>query len=219
MGKTFIGAARALSAAALMMLAAAPAWAQALAQEAPSAAQPAPSAESDRLGVEMAHILMGGVDYKAILSQNIGELDQTFGQIKGRPEWADLFKQAFLEEVDQDRPAFDRIIGLAFAQYFTLDELRAGTAFLRGPGGAALAQIVADSSAGKPPGTLSPDVQREMTEAAQTPAGRSFFEKFGQIGPVMDKVQPDFVAAFLPGVFRRFGEKAEADEAARQAGR
>lgn len=217
MGMHLIGAARALAVASVLTLAA-PASAQPASGSTPSVEAPAAS-EADSLGIEMAHILMEDVDYKAILSQNINDLDQTFGQIKGRPEWSQMFKDAFLEEIDQDRPAFDRIIGLAFADFFTLDELRAGVKFLRGPGGAKLAEVVALSSSGKTPPALPPEVEREVAKAAQTPAGRSFFEKFGQIGPVMDKVQPDFVAAFLPGVFRRFGEKAGAAEAARQAAR
>lgn len=218
MGKTIFSATSALAAASALLLAG-PAWAEPAASSSPAAQAATTASEADRLGIEMAHILMEDVDYKAILSQNIGELDQTFGQIKGRPEWSQMFKDAFLEEIDQDRPAFDRIIGLAFSDFFTLDELRAGVTFLRGPGGAALAQVVAQASTGKEAPKIPPEVEREIAKAAQTPAGRSFFEKFGQIGPVMDKVQPDFVAAFLPGVFRRFGEKAEAGEAARQAAR
>ena len=46
--------------------------------------------------------------------------------------------------------------------------------------------------------------------------GRAFMEKFGKLGDILDKrAQREFAAILLPGVFRRFGEKAEAAERAR----
>ncbi len=211
MKRSLIAAACVL-AASVTLISATPA----MSDDAPAAAPAAQSPEAEQLGDEMAGLLMKDVDYGALLNGNMGDLDSSFAQLKGRPEWPDMFKQSVLEEIQADAPVFNRLIGHAFAGYFTLDELRSGVAFMRGPAGADLAKVVAEGALGHDV-KLSPATIDAIQTAARDPAVAAFFEKFGKIGTLLDGVKTDFVAAFLPGVFRRFGEKAGAAEAAREA--
>jgi hypothetical protein len=58
-------------------------------------------------------------------------------------------------------------------------------------------------------------VQRLLPQLTGTAAGRSFLGKVYNIKAALEGAQGDFAAAIIPGVFRRFGEKAEAAEAGR----
>ena len=50
-----------------------------------------------------------------------------------------------------------------------------------------------------------------------TPAGQSFAAKLQTINTVLDPVQIQVMATVMPGVMKRFGDKAEAAEVAKRA--
>ena len=50
-----------------------------------------------------------------------------------------------------------------------------------------------------------------------TPAGSSFVTKLQKIDDVMAPIQIEVIATVMPGVMKRFGEKAEAAEVSKRA--
>jgi hypothetical protein len=69
------------------------------------------------------------------------------------------------------------------------------------------------------PPASNPPCGGDCMKAMASPAGRSFMTKFGDLGAVMDKsFQSELIAIIAPGMFIRFGQKAQASERARAAG-
>lgn len=164
--------------------------------------------ESQRLSAEIAHDLIKNMDFQALMQKDLGEFDHMFDDIRNRPEWPRLMREAAMEESTQFGPAMERAMGRAFARYFTLEELRAGVEFMRGPGGDALSVAVREASAGRPTPPATPTLNRELQKLARRPAGRAFIEKFGNIGKVIDSVTPDLMAWFVLDLLHRFTDKA-----------
>jgi hypothetical protein len=172
------------------------------------------SAEAELLAQEMVRLLFSEVDFTDIVQREmVRDTSKLFDDVPGRPEWPRLMRESMLEEADAMKPLMSRLLGKAFARYFTPEELRVGVAFLRGPAGPELAAMVAASAANKPSKPLSNTVMREMGKLAKTPAGRAWAEKFGDLDKVMDGATNDFVATIFLDVMRRFIAKAEAAEA------
>jgi hypothetical protein len=172
----------------------------------------APSAEAEALGVEATHILYQEVDFRALAQGKMGDIDHIFDDIKDRPDWPRFMREAALEEMDQLRPTMERAVGKAFAKYFTLEELRAGVSFLRGPGGPGLAHVVAETAAGRPAPTMAPEVKSELEKLARRPAGHAFLEKFSKMDALMASVTPEVTPPLILGLLRRFTDKAQAAE-------
>lgn len=169
--------------------------------------------EADRLGRELSTIVFTAIDLRAAMIASTEKELGSMTELKdGRPEWPALFKESIVEEFDHDMPAIEAMLGKGFARYFTLDELRAGTVILADP---ALQQVMRDAAAGKPAPTKDPKLARETERLVGTPAGKRFLEKFGKIEGMLDGMTQDLIVEVLPGMLRRFGEKAEALEAAR----
>ena len=78
-----------------------------------------------------------------------------------------------------------------------------------------MSAIVAASAEGRPSPGMSPAGQRALAALDARPAGHSFLQKFGAMDALMSNVGVEFAARILPGVFIRFGQKAQAAEAAR----
>jgi hypothetical protein len=55
-------------------------------------------------------------------------------------------------------------------------------------------------------------VAKATDDLMNTPAGSSFVNKLQKIDDVMDPVQLQVMATVMPGVMKRFGEKADAAE-------
>jgi hypothetical protein len=112
--------------------------------------------------------------------------------------WKALFADAAWEEDLAERPQLQARFSQIFAANFTPQELAAGMDVLRA------------EAAGRP-GQLDPAVAAKVRASA---AGRSFMQKFGQVAPQFDDAAQAMQGDWIPGVFRRFGVKAESAAAA-----
>lgn len=135
------------------------------------------------------------------------------------------------EEFEHDGPAFERIVGRFFAQYFTIAELRAAVALYDGPYGkeiranmvgqaTAVATVLSGDTGAPPaePAKLSPGAQKALDDWKASRDGKSFTAKLGtgmEKHPAFKPMLMDLIAEYLPGAMRRVGEKTEAVEAAR----
>ena len=201
-------------ATALAWLPAAPASAQSVGAPAAMVATP----EARQLGTRLAHKLFSVIDFKALILQKSPDLASMFDSVKVRPEWPGLMKDALLEQFDHDMPVMERLVGDQFANTFTIGELRAGVAFLDGPAGPDFLALVAAGGRGGPRPTISKEGLRSMDRFIHTQDGASFMAKLGKMEPMIDAIQADYLAVFLPDLFISFGEKARAAEAARTTG-
>ena len=184
----------------------------AVALEAPAATSPSP--EAVRLSVEVAHRLLGRLDWESLLNRQ-GSLDAVgtqFDQLKVRPKWGEFARQAMVEEFAAGAPDMNDALGRVFARHFTLDELRAGVDLLRGPAGDALAQATADGAAGREIAPPSPATKAALRAAAARPAGAAFIQKIGHLDDVMPEADHAVGAAVALGWIRRFYAKAAAAE-------
>lgn len=127
-----------------------------------------------------------------------------------QPEWRGMLGSAFREEVGRDHDLIVVLVARAIAPRFTDEELKAGGAILSDP-----AVQTAIRNRGK--GSSAPQPSKATTRLMESPAGKAFMDKFADAGAFLQPVQDQMVIAILPGVFRNFGEKAEALETRRRA--
>lgn len=173
----------------------------------------AQGSEADRLGQEMSSIIFDAINFRDVMVKGVaGELGSMEDLAQGRPEWPGLLQQAIIEEFDHDMPAIKAMLGRGFARHFTVEELRAGVVILADPG---LQQIMKAAATDSPPPTPEPMMSRKVERLAQTPAGSSFLEKFGNIDAMLEGLSSELIVEVIPGTFRRFADKADALEAAR----
>lgn len=129
-------------------------------------------------------------------------------------EWVPLFQEAAAEEMARDRPRIVALMGADLGRNFTEAELEAGVKVMTSSGGRALFRAGVDGAATP---QLTRAQERELDAIYRTKAGRSFLEKLEKLQANMfDSATREIVRELLPGIFRRFGEKAEAYEAARR---
>lgn len=187
----------------------------ALAQTTPAVS--APSAEAIALGRETMSLLMSHVDFQTLLAASLQKVGQSFESLPGRPEWADLAGQAAREESEQISTIMEQRIGEQLARYYTLDELRAGVAFLRTPAGDAFARGVGAGSRHETAPPMSEDAKRGLANFARSPAGRAWLEKLRDIKSPLDAATGDMTADFTIGFLQHLLEHMEQSEAARRA--
>lgn len=183
-------------------MAAHPAWAQ--------------SDESRQLSREIVHKVLSAIPSDGLADSAAGGLNFLASDFPQRPEWKGFFAQALVEEFDADRPLIEQIVGDTIAQQVTAEELQAGIVMFRGAAGDDLARIVAATvrrQKAPPPG---PELDAAYRQLRSDPAGRRFADKLGQMDKLLKGATGDVVVALIPGVMRRFGEKAEAGERARR---
>ena len=192
------------------------ALAGAMALVSPAAAQ---AIADDQLGARFAHDIFGGMNMRAVFEKQMAAQTAGLNAFAVRPGWPDLFRQAIIDELESDMPVIERIVGRSFNQGFTPDELRAGISLFEGDQSAELMADFKAASEGQKPAPPSPALNRALGKMSQTPAGRGFMQKLGKMGDMVTSAKSDMVAAVMPGVFIRFGEKARAAEAAAEPGR
>ncbi len=224
------------SAAALTAMAGLLVAAPALAAPAPAPSAPAtaPVSESELLGRRLAHgflqdmgelkpmldlvMAMGESEMKKQASAKGGVGEKAYARFG---VWFKLAGDAAWEEFEHDRPAFEVIIGRFMAKRFTETELRAAVELFDGPYGkeirTSMMGSIASHNAGAP--TLTPAAGKAMSRFANSEAGSSFLAKMKDLDkdPAFEDAAFDAVAEWMPGVMRRWGEKAEAAEEARKA--
>jgi hypothetical protein len=190
-------------AAVLALAAAEPAVAQA-ARAATPAARP--------LQAQLAAKLLDFIDYKASVRARMAGSTLPPELLAVRPEWEGLWRQAMTEELDHDMPTIESMVGKALVTTFTDDEMKAGMQIVADP--ALKAIYLAAQSGAQPP---SVTVAKATDDLMNTPTGASFVAKLQKIDEVMSPVQIEVMATVMPGVMKRFGEKADAAEAQKRA--
>jgi hypothetical protein len=121
--------------------------------------------------------------------------------------------------MEHDRPQIDRLIAARIGPEFTLGELRIGVAAMDTPASMTFFKaIAAAKEAGKPSPDPSPEAVKTFQRLIKDKDGRSFLDKLTKFnsGMMKDLEQP-MAVEMVPGLLRRFGEKAEAAEARRKA--
>ncbi len=130
------------------------------------------------------------------------------GMFALQPQWRGMLGEAFRQQVARDRELIVTLVARAMAPNFTDEELKAGTAILNDPA------VQAGLRSG---GKNAPEPSKATRKLLDSAAGGGFMTKFASAGKFLDPVQNQFVVAVMPGVFRSFGEQAEALEIKRRA--
>jgi hypothetical protein len=134
--------------------------------------------------------------------------------LTGLPEdWRPLMKQAAVDELAHDKPVMYAIFGRQLAAKLTDGQLAAGTALVAD---ARVVAFFAAAASGQPAPALSKADQRDLERLTKSPDARSFAEALKGSGADLEGAKDELVREFVPGFFRRFGELAEAAEAARR---
>lgn len=191
----------------------------ALAFALPVAAQSqAPATEFETLSTQLGHDIMAATDFRGAMVRAVpAAFEGKLNEFKSRPEWAGMLEQAAVEEIDHDLPAYERMVGLAMTKGFSIEDLRATMAFFRQPGGKALLTMMADGAADRPLTKPSREASKGLQRFFATPAGRKLEARLGEVEAVLAPLQQDIAVELVPGMFRRFADKAEAGELARRA--
>jgi hypothetical protein len=174
----------------------------------------APTSEAERLGAQLAGVLLDAIDLKGALRQGMSRGAEGFAMFKSRPEWRTMLLEAMAEEFAAKRTQIAAVIGRSLARKLSEGELRAGVALLTSPG---VADYIAEAArkggeAGEPPAA----VQRAMQRTVRTAEGRDFLQKFSRADEMLTPEDQEAAAIIVvPGAFQRFGQRAEAAEAAR----
>jgi hypothetical protein len=116
------------------------------------------------------------------------------------------------EELDHDMPTIESMVGQALVNTFSDDEMKAGLQIVADP--ALKAIYLAAQNGAQPPQVT---VAKSTDDLMNTPTGSSFVTKLQKIDDVMDPVQLQVMATVMPGVMKRFGEKADAAEVQKRA--
>jgi hypothetical protein len=181
-----------------------------IAAAAPQAAL-AQSPEAEALGRQVAHSIFQAVSLEGLVAAAAKEMG-AFDEIKSRPNWSRYLLEAMREEFEHDMPAIEGLIGHTLAREMTVDELKAGLIIMSDP--AVQRAIKAESEGTKT--AEEPVPQRAAERAMGSAAGRSFLRKFEGFEKLLEPTQDDLIAEIIPGAFRRFADKVEADEVRRK---
>jgi hypothetical protein len=178
----------------------------------PAAAVAAPAPPAGSLQTQLAAKLLDFIDYKAGVRARMTGSSLPPELVAVRPEWEGMWKQAMGEELDHDMPTIESMVGQALVKTFSDDEMKAGLQIVSDP---ALKAIYLAAQSGAQPPQVS--VAKATRDLMNTPSGSSFVSKLQNIDAVMDPVQIEVMATVMPGVMKRFGEKADAAEVQKRA--
>jgi hypothetical protein len=164
------------------------------------------------LQAQLAAKLLDFIDYKAGVRARMTGSTLPPQLLAIRPEWEGLWRQAMTEELDHDMPTIESMVGQALVNTFTDDEMKAGLQIVADP--ALKAIYLAAQNGAQPPQVT---VAKATDDLMNTPTGSSFVAKLQKIDDVMDPVQLQVMATVMPGVMKRFGEKADSAEVQKRA--
>lgn len=196
----------ALIAAALLALAT-----PALGQTAKAPARAAP-ASGPRLDLQLAARLLDFIEYRNAVRRGMEGSTLPTELVAIRPDWTPMFKTAMDEELDHDMPVIESMLASGLRSTFTDDEIKAGIQIVSDKG---LKAIYTAAQNGAPPPPV--EMSKATEDLLSTPAGQSFAAKLQTINTVLDPVQIEVMATVMPGVMKRFGDKAEAAEVQKRA--
>jgi hypothetical protein len=176
------------------------------------AQRPAATPASGKLEVQLASRLLDFIDYKNAVRRGMEGSTLPAELLAVRPDWSPMFKAAMTDELDHDMPVLESMLGAGLRKTFTDDEMKAGMQIVSDKGLKAI-YLAAQNGAPEP----AVEVAKATEDLLATPAGQSFATKLQTINTVLDPVQIEVMATVMPGVMRRFGEKAEAAEVQKRA--
>jgi hypothetical protein len=167
---------------------------------------------SSPLQTQLAAKLLDFIDYKNGVRARMSGSNLPPDLVAVRPEWDGMWKQAMTEELDHDMPTVESMVSQGLVKTFTDDEMKAGLQIVSDP---ALKAIYLAAQTGANPPRV--EVAKGTDALMNTPAGASFVAKLQKIDAVMDPIQIEVMATVMPGVMKRFGEKADAAEVSKRA--
>lgn len=130
------------------------------------------------------------------------------------PEWNPLFVEAAREEALAKKEVFATVLGALLARNMTDEELQAGVALMENAyTRTAIAASLSGGKAKLPEPTAAE--RRELDKLMKSKGMQGFTSKMQVLGRLDAQTKTDLIRALAPGMLRRFGEKAEAFEAAR----
>ncbi len=175
----------------------------------------AQTAEADALGREIAQRVLTALPLEELVAGNMSATTM-FKDVPQRPEWSTYMADAAKEEFNADLPQFAALMGHEIAKQMTIAELRAGIELFRGPAGDSMARVMAASARKEPGVSPSPELEGAYRHVLAQPDGKTFLSKMSQMERLLEPVTSDAIVILVPGMMRRFGEKAEAGERARR---
>jgi hypothetical protein len=161
---------------------------------------------------KIIHSMFGAIDMNAALKRGVTSAASSFDELtKIRPAWGPMVIDTLQAEFAADLPQIEDLYARRLAAKMSPAELQAGARIMSDPG--MIAQITASANHAPQPGlTLSKETMREL----QTPGGRTFMQKVGQLDQTFGPdVNSDLIALVIPKWLQRFGAAAEAAERAR----
>jgi hypothetical protein len=183
----------------------------------PSTLAAPPPAASAEAATALAHELLRAINFERLLLASTDGFEKSFADFKARPDWAGMMREACIEEFRVQQPTLERLMGEHMARMFTAEEIRAGAELFAGPAGDEFRAAIDAAAQKKPPPPMSKAAQAAIQKILARPEGRGFFDKLSRFDQITDGVEEDFMAAYLPAVLIRFGQKAQAAEAARKS--
>ena len=202
---------------------------------APTTAAPAPLTQNQLLGRQVVHAVLADMEgYRPLFDIGLvamnGEMRKAATKAGGFSkmaydrlgDWAPMAAESAWDEFLADRPKFEAIVGDYLATKLTTPELQAladllTPDFIREMRAAMLASMADESKDKKDELVLSPAVRAKLDAFKASREGKSVIKKADGFSKdkAFQAVGLELVAAWLPGTLRRFGERAEAAEAAR----
>lgn len=173
------------------------------------AAETAPAAQME-LATTVSRQIMSTVDLNDGVQRALSA--STDGMFATQPQWRGLLADAFRDQIARDQDLIVVLMARTIAPRFSEAELKAGAVILEDP-----MVRAAISAAAKGEQPRNPQASKATLRVMQSPAGEAFLKKFADAGVLLRPVQEQLITAVMPGVFRNFGEKAEALETARRA--
>jgi cytochrome c5 len=172
----------------------------------------APVSASAKPELQLAAKLLDFIEYRNAVRRGMEGSTLPAELVAVRPDWTPMFKTAMDEELDRDMPVIESMLASGLRKTFSDDEMKAGLQIVSDKSLKAI-YMAAQNGAPEP----AVEVSKTTEDLLATPAGQSFAAKLQTINTVLDPVQIEVMATVMPGVMRRFGEKAEAAEVAKRA--
>lgn len=163
------------------------------------------------LAIDVSREIMSTIDLKGAVEASLTKSENA-EMFNLQPEWRPMLVDAFREQLERDEDLILTLLGRELASKFSPEELSAGRVILGDPSVRATIRRAAN---GEPPKAMAPP-SKDTGRVLSSSAGMSFMKKFADSDQLLDVFQRQMIIAVMPGIFRIFGEQAEALEAKRR---
>lgn len=163
------------------------------------------------LAIDVSREIMSAIDIKGVIEANLTTSD-TAQMFSLQPEWKPMLIDAFREQLDRDEDLILTLLGRDLASKFSSEELSAGRIILGDP---SVRTTIRGAANGEPSKSMARP-SKEAERVLRSSAGMSFMNKLAASDQFLDVFQKQMIIAVTPGIFRIFGERAEALETKRR---